>query len=235
MITPAAPFESIRTLTFDCYGTLIDWESGILGALRPLVAGHGQHLSDDELLALYGELEPEIEHERFRPYRDVLREVVRRLGERLGFAPSADEVESLPESLADWPEFPDSVSALARLAERFELVVVSNVDADLFAASAARLGNPFRHVVTAGAVGAYKPSLKMFEAALATIDRPAEQILHCAQSLFHDIAPASAFGLRTVWVNRRAGKEGSGATPASEAVADHEVADLQGLASLLLG
>lgn len=226
--------SAIRTLTFDCYGTLIDWETGIVDALTPLLEGHGRALPAPQLLALYGELESAIQAEAFRPYREVLREVVRRLGKRLGFAPTAAEVESLPASLAAWPAFPDTAAALAALARRFELVVVSNVDDDLFAGSAPKLGVELEAVVTAGRVGAYKPSPRMFEAALARIGRPKAEILHVAQSRFHDIAPARALGLQTVWVNRHAGRPGGGATPAADALPDLEVPDLATLAAILV-
>jgi 2-haloacid dehalogenase len=226
-------FARFRTLTFDCYGTLIDWEAGILGALRPVVAAHGAAVGDEALLGLYGEIEAAVEAEPFRRYREVLREVVRRLGGRLGFAPTAAEVESLPDSLASWPPFADTRQALGALATRYELVVVSNVDDDLFAATAAGLGVGFHRVVTAQQAGAYKPSERMFRLALERIGRPPGEVLHVAQSLFHDVAPARALGLATVWVNRRAGRPGSGATPPAAARPDLEVPDLATLVERL--
>jgi len=222
----------ITTLTFDCYGTLIDWETGILAALSPLLSRHRVALSDDALLELYGELEARAEAGPFRPYREILGAVVRGFGERLGFVPSQAEVESLPESVRHWPAFADTPEALRRLARRFDLVVVSNIDDDLFAGTAPKLGVELTRVITARQVGAYKPSEKVFRHALAELGRPREEILHVAQSLFHDIVPARRLGLATVWVNRRAGKSGAGATPPAAATADLEVPDLESLARL---
>lgn len=230
MIDPTA----FRTLTFDCYGTLIDWETGILEALRPLLFAHGLELGEEALLEFFGELESEIEAEAYRPYREVLSEVVYRLGRRLGFVADAREARSLPDSVAHWPAFPDTAEALQALARRYELVVVSNIDDELFAGSAPKLGVPLHALITAKQVGAYKPSRRMFEAAIARIGRPTSEILHVAQSLFHDIVPAQAMGLATVWVNRRAGKTGSGATPPGDARPDLEVPDLATLARRLV-
>jgi 2-haloacid dehalogenase len=230
-------FSRFDTLTFDCYGTLVDWEAGILAALRPILAAHGVALADEALLALYGELESAIEAEPYRRYREVLREVVRRLGARLGFVPSAAEIERLPDSVGDWPAFPDTSEALAKLAGRFDLVVVSNVDDDLFARTRPRIGVELAAVVTAESVGAYKPDPAVFRAALTRLGelgRTPESILHVAQSLFHDVAPARALGLATVWVNRRRGRLGSGATPPATARPDFEVPDLATLAALAI-
>lgn len=224
-------FSRFRWLTFDCYGTLIDWERGIFGALRPVLRAHGKTLGDGELLALYAELEREAERE-YKPYRDVLREVVRGFGRKLDFMPTQTEVESLAESLAGWQPFPDTVDALRRLKTKYKLAIISNVDDDLFATTAQHLQVPFNHVITAQQVGSYKPSLNNFRVALARIGAPAEQVLHVAQSLFHDIAPAKQLGLATVWVNRKSVRPG-GATVAADATPDLEVADLAELARLL--
>ncbi len=207
-------FAEFRFLTFDCYGTLIDWEAGILAALRPLLMRHGKSLGDSELLSLYGKIEAEVERESFLPYRQVLAEVVRRLGRLLEFEATEAEAWSLPESLASWPAFPDSVAALKQLGSHFRLAVLSNVDDDLFVASAAKLGNPFELAVTAQQVGSYKPSLNNFHALLsklAELGINPSQVLHVAQSRFHDILPAKQLGLATVWVNRY--RKQPGATP----------------------
>src|SRR3954463_12673028 len=158
----ALDFKRFEVLTFDCYGTLIDWETGILGALRPLVSAHpakdGTRISDAELLAIYGELEARAEAGEYRRYREVLREVVRGLGERLGFRASEAEMDSLPESLGQWPPFPDTVGALRRLKSRYKLAVISNTDDDLFAQTAQRFRDaeceiPFDAVITAQQAG----------------------------------------------------------------------------------
>src|SRR5438874_6334559 len=122
-------FSQFRALTFDCYGTLIDWESGLLGALRPVLRSHGKSLRDDEILALYAEVEPRAQLP-YQRYRKVLEAVVRGFGERLGFHPSDSEVESLPESLNTWQPFPDTVAALQKLKPGYQLAIISNTDDD---------------------------------------------------------------------------------------------------------
>jgi 2-haloacid dehalogenase len=221
-----------QALTFDCYGTLIDWEAGLLRALRPVVERHGVRQTDEALLALFGELESPIQRGPFRRYREVLDETMRQLARRLGFEPDLGEVTALSRSLSDWEPFPDTVPALAALARRYDLGVISNVDDDLFAASARRLEVPLRWVVTAEQVGSYKPARTNFERALDRIGLPRDRILHVAQSLYHDVEPARELGLATVWVNRRAGREGFGATPPSTATPDLVVPDLASLAAL---
>ncbi len=225
-------FARFSVLTFDCYGTLIDWESGILAALRAVLAPRGISRTDDDLLGLFAEIEAPLQTGPFRPYREVLDLAMTALCRRLDFEPRAEEATALSRSLPTWRPFPDTVLALRRLASRFDLGIISNVDDDLFAGSAAQLGVDFRWIVTAQQVGSYKPAPANFHWALERIGRPREQILHCAQSLFHDVATAQALGLATVWVNRRHGKIGGGATPPSAAVPDLEVPDLATLAAL---
>jgi 2-haloacid dehalogenase len=225
-------FDAFEVLTFDCYGTLIDWERGIWEAVAPLLASRGISAERDDVLVLFGELEAEAERGEFLQYRRVLARVLEGMGSRLGFEPTAAELETFARSVADWPAFPDSAAALRALKAKYALVVISNVDDDLFAASAARLGVRFDHLVTAQQVRSYKPSLNNFHQALERIGRPPTRILHVAQSLFHDIAPAASLGLRTVWVNRRHGKAGPGATPPADATPDLEVRSLEELARL---
>jgi 2-haloacid dehalogenase len=225
-------FSRFEFLTFDCYGTLIDWETGILRSLRPILAKHAVSIDDEPLLERYGELEAAAEAGPFKCYREVLEGVVRGLGARLRFAPSDEEVRGFPDSVAGWPPFPDTVAALQRLASRFKLAVISNVDDDLFALSARLLHAPFAHVITAQQARSYKPSHNNFQTALDKIGVPKEKVLHVAQSLYHDIAPANVLGWRCVWVNRRAGKGGSGATKPSTATPDLEVSSLKALADL---
>ncbi|HTK95624.1 MAG TPA: haloacid dehalogenase type II [Terriglobales bacterium] len=219
-------FKSFEVLTFDCYGTLIDWETGILGALRPLVAKHGKKVSDQELLALYGELEARLEAGEYKRYREILRQVVRAMGERLGFQATEAEMDSLPDSLGAWPPFPDTVAALRRLKSRYQLAILSNTDDDLFAQTAKRLEVPFDFVITAQQAGSYKPSLNNFLLALKRVGVPQGKVLHVGQSRHHDIAPARELGLKNVLVTRR----GHGATVANAAQPDLEVPDLKTLA-----
>ncbi len=230
---------SIRALSFDCYGTLIDWERGILAALNEVFEARAIHADPDELLEAYAVIEPRVEHQAFRPYRQVLELVLDELCDEYGFPVSPEECATFAASVPAWPAFPDSAAALARLAERYSLFVLSNVDEDLFDGSAERLGRPFTAVYTAGAIGSYKPDPRNFEHLLARLDAdhgiaPAE-LLHVAQSRFHDVAPANSMGLTTAWVNRRGGSGSGGATAKSDAVADVEVPDMASLADLLLG
>jgi 2-haloacid dehalogenase len=225
-------FSQFECLTFDCYGTLIDWESGILAALRPILAAHDCKSGDELILELYGALEAEVEAESYRPYREVLREVARRMAKRFGFAMSEDEAAALPESLQRWPAFSDTVEALGRLKSRYKLAIISNTDDDLFAETAKTLTVAFDFVITAQQAHSYKPSLRNFELALSKIGLPKSKILHCAQSVFHDIAPAKELGIANVWVNRRAGSARPGATVAAHARPDLTVTSLAELAAL---
>jgi 2-haloacid dehalogenase len=165
----------------------------------------------------------------------VLEEVVRALGRRLGFAPSEAECRSLPDSLRNWLPFPDTVAALRALQGRFRLGVISNIDDDLFAMTARHLEVPLDLLVTAQQAGSYKPSTNNFKLALGRMGLPAEKVLHCAESLYHDVAPARSLGLATVWVNRHAGKTRPSATRKADIRPDLEVPDLKTLAALALG
>jgi 2-haloacid dehalogenase len=222
-----------HVLTFDCYGTLIDWERGILNALRPVLDHHNITMSDDEALELFGELESEAERGPYLSYHEVLTVVLAGVAERLGFALADDERLALADSVGDWPPFSDTVEGLRTLARHFQLVILSNVDDNLFAESAKHLKTEFADVITAQQVGSYKPNRRNFEVALERVSVPKEQVLHVAQSLFHDIEPANDIGLTTVWVNRRHDRPGFGATPEASAQPDLEVPDLQTLARLV--
>jgi 2-haloacid dehalogenase len=225
-------FDSYEILSFDCYGTLIDWETGILSAIAPLLSGHGRSVPDERLLEAFGELESAAEQPPYRPYSVILREVTEGLGRRFGFAPNAEEHSALAASIARWPPFPDTRGALRALKSKYRLAIISNIDDDLFAGTNQALGIEFDWIVTARQVGSYKPSLENFRQALARFGGPKDKLLHVAQSLFHDIAPARSLGLSTVWVNRRIGRKGPGATPPALARPDLEVPDLQSLADL---
>jgi 2-haloacid dehalogenase len=222
-----------EVLTFDCYGTLIDWESGILAALRPILDNHGIRISDEKALELYGELESEAERGEYREYRTLLQIVLDGIGASLGFIPSPTELQHFAESVKDWPAFPDSAAALQLLHERYKLAIISNIDDDLFAYSAHKLQTQFDWVITAQQAKSYKPDVNNFLIAFDRIGVPKDKILHVAQSLYHDIVPAQALGLSTVWVNRRHAKEGAGATPVAAAKPDLEVPDLKTLAEIL--
>jgi len=227
-------FNRFEMLTFDCYGTLINWEEGILLCLRRIISAHGKEADDATLLELYGDFEASAEHGEYRVYREVLQSVVQQLGNKLGFTPTEAEIRSLPDSLKNWKPWPDTVSALRELKRRFRLAIISNVDDDLLADTRPQLEVEFDHVITAQQAGAYKPSLKIFELALGRIGVPAHRVLHVGQSLYHDVVPAQSLGLATVWVNRPSARAGVGAVKAAQANPDLQVSNLAELAELAL-
>ena len=231
-MTASVDLAAFDVLSFDCYGTLIDWEAGLLAALRPVLDAHGVSATDDELLETYARHEAELEAGEYMRYRELLGRALQGVGSDLGFEPTGAEVEAIGTSVGDWPAFPDSAEALARLHERYKLAPITNCDDDLFALSAQRLGVDFDWVITAEQARSYKPSARNFELAFATIDAPHERILHVAQSLFHDHVTAKALGMTTVWIDRRHGRPGSGATPPVEAEPDLTLPDLRSLAEL---
>ncbi|MFZ0562890.1 MAG: haloacid dehalogenase type II [Terriglobales bacterium] len=227
-------FTRFTTISFDCYGTLIDWEAGILPGLRGVLRNHGREVGDAAILELYGELEAGAESGVYQSYRAVLEAVVRGFAARFNFEASASEIRSLHESVGDWPAFPDTVAGLRALERRYKLVVISNIDDDLFAATRRHLGVEFAEVITAEQARSYKPSLNNFRMALGRIGIGSEQLLHAAQSVYHDVVPAGSLGISTVWVNRRSARPGIGAVRAAEGRADLEVADLRSLAEAAL-
>jgi 2-haloacid dehalogenase len=240
----ALDLGEFSALTFDCYGTLIDWETGILAALRPWVAAHRVEAGDEELLAAFGRAESRREaDDPTAPYPRILAGVLEDLAAELGTTVTPKEAAAFGDSVKDWPAFPDSADALAYLRRHYRLVIVSNVDRASFRHSNAKLGVTFDAVVTAEDAGAYKPAPNHFRVALARLAAlgvPKDRVLHVAQSLFHDHVPAKELGLRTMWVNRRAsrpgggGPSGSGATPLPPVpvTPDGEVPTMAALADL---
>jgi len=234
--------SQFKVLTFDCYGTLIDWEQGIRGELGPWAARHGVAIDDNTLLERFGRTEAECEAEAPQAlYSDILTEVHRRLAQHWHVKPSEHEAHDFGQSVRRWPAFPDSPDALRRLQEHYKLVILSNVDHASFAFSEAKLGVKFDLVCTAQDIGSYKPDLRNFKYAIAKVKETfgvePSGILHVAQSLFHDIVPAKSVGLQTVWVNRRKAVGGWGATPPPPTLEDGaqpdlEVASMQELAVL---
>jgi 2-haloacid dehalogenase len=206
-----------QALSFDCYGTLIDWETGIAAVLSPWARAEGLSLTDEELLVAYSPHEAAVEAETpFRLYPDVLAEAFRRTGSALGREVSAEWAARLGASVPDWPAFPDSADALARLASRYQLIILSNVHRAGFAGSNLRLHGDFAAIITAEDVGAYKPAENHFRALDSTLEKlgvDRSGLLHVAQSLFHDHVPARREGLPSVWINRRHDRPGWGATP----------------------
>ncbi|MGB0117636.1 MAG: haloacid dehalogenase type II [Terriglobales bacterium] len=219
------------TISFDCYGTLIDWESGILPTMRAMLADHGKSLPDADILELYGEFEAQAESGPYQSYQDVLQSVVRAFADRFHFQASSAEVRSLHQSVPAWPPFPDTVPALRELKKRYRLVVISNIDDALFAQTRQRLDVEFDGVITAEQARSYKPSLNNFHMALRTLALAPDRLLHAAQSIYHDVVPARSLGIATVWVNRKSARPGVGAVRAAAGHADMEVPDLASLAA----
>lgn len=209
-------FSTFRAMSFDCYGTLIDWESGLLGVLRPLFALSVPGIADDAILDAFAQAESAAEAAMPTAlYPDVLRSAYHRAASIQGVAADAAGAEQLAGSVGDWRPFDDTVEALTLLKSRFRLMILSNVDRRSFARTQARLGVEFDAVVTAEDVGAYKPALNHFRRAEEIIDSwglRRAQWLHVAQSLYHDHVPAKALGLSTAWIDRRQGRTGWGAT-----------------------
>ena len=230
----ALDFGRFDALTFDCYGTLIDWETGIARALRTALGKHASDVHDDELLTSFARHEAAAEAGPYLSYRAVLTRAAEAVADDLQMKLAPGAAATFADSVGDWPAFPDSADALRRLHERFRLGVITNCDDDLFARSSQRLGIDFDWVVTAQQAGRYKPDPHNFEVAFERVGLPRNRILHVAQSLFHDHVPAKRLGLATVWINRRHGRPGSGATPPAEATPDLELPDMASLADLAL-
>lgn len=226
-------FSQFSWLTFDCYGTLIDWDRGILSTVRPILAAHRRNLSDAGILELFAAIERAEEAGAYRTYRQILEAVMIKMAARLVIRISSEEVRSLPDSLGDWAPFPDTVAALRSLKQRYKLAVISNTDDDLFARTATHLEVPFDAVITAQQARSYKPSLNNFRLALERLAVPREKVLHVAQSLYHDIAPANELGIASVWVNRneRAGASGGAAGTAKPDLVVPDMASLAAMAS----
>ncbi len=201
-------------LTFDCYGTLIDWESGILAAWKRLT--RNGNFSPDAVLESFARQEARQEHETpDMAYPELLAQVFLAMARDFGFEPAREDALSFGRSVPEWPAFPDSADALERLARHCRLFVLSNIDRASFAASNERLGGRFDAVLTAQDTGVYKPDPAGFKALIATVEEykiPRSRILHVAQSLYHDHVPAKAAGLATCWIDRRGKREGAGAT-----------------------
>jgi 2-haloacid dehalogenase len=224
-----------EALTFDCYGTLIDWEAGILAGLRPVLAARGVEPADDDLLEVYAGFEAAAEAGPYLSYRDILGRCLREVAAHYGVEPDDGDVAAFSDSVGEWPAFADSADALASLHARFRLGVITNCDDDLFERSAARLRTTFDWVVSARSAGSYKPDPHNFEVAFERLGLPRERILHVAQSLFHDHVPAKRLGLKTVWIDRRHDRPGFGATPPADVEPDATFPDMASFAVAAAG
>jgi 2-haloalkanoic acid dehalogenase type II len=223
-------WRQVKALSFDCYGTLIDWERGILTALKPWVERFGERA----VLAGFSACEPDIEHAHPTwPYRQVIQEVYRQMALELDMPASDDDALRFAVSVGTWPAFPDSVAALKRLARRFDLFILSNVDEKSISGTLALLDIDFAGVYTAEEIGSYKPDEANFRYLLERLEAKGvapHEVVHVAQSLYHDHAPAKALGLTTVWVDRTSGRPGAARVPAIIPAFDHKTDCLQALA-----
>ncbi|MCZ6759930.1 MAG: HAD-IA family hydrolase [Gemmatimonadetes bacterium] len=219
-------FSAFSALTMDCYGTLIDWESGIADVLLGWAASQGFNAGAEELLTAYAVAEADCEREYpALAYRDLLKQVHHRLAKHFEVDSDPQAADQLAHSVGLWPAFDDTTGALTRLQSRFKLAIVSNVDQQSFAGTAVRLEIDFDAVITAEEVGAYKPDVRMFLRAFEVLEDlgiSRHEVLHVAQSLYHDHVPAKQLGMRTVWVDRRCGRPG-GATPAPNVVVEPDL------------
>ena len=214
----------LTTLTFDCYGTLVDWEAGAIEALRPLLARHDIALSDDAIIEAFQDIDGELCGPPYKPYRAVLAGVVDGFGQRFGFPVEPGDREVLAASISSWRPFPDTLGALRALATRYRLAVISNTDDDLFALTAQQLGVEFADVITAEQARCYKPDSAIFEEAVRRLAVEPGQVAHVAEGVT-EVTPARRLGCATVWVRRN----GRSARLLTEAP-DLEVPDLRSLA-----
>ena len=218
--------RDFRVLSFDCYGTLIDWESGIVAGLKPLTDRLERELSRDEILESHAwhESRQQSSTPGMR-YAELLAVVYRRLAEEWGKPAAWDDCVAYGKSVRNWPAFPDSAAALRHLKQHFRLVILSNVDNASFACSNEKLGVEFDAVYTAEDIGSYKPSRRNFEYMLGNLARMGfakPDLLHVAESMFHDHAPANELGIRNCWIYRRRSMAGFGATAKPEAMPSHD-------------
>ena len=227
-------FDRYEWLSFDCYGTLIDWETGISDAVSSVLASREMSMPRGEILELFAAVEPRIQTDgRYLEYRRVLRRVMAMMGIELGFQFTESDMARLPDSLPSWPIFPDTLAALAAMKARYKLAIISNVDDDLFAQTARVLGVEMDAVITSQQARSYKPDHRNFQLAQERMGADKGRWLHVAESLYHDIAPANALGIDSVWVNRAGDRKSGGATRPTDAKPDLTVPDLATLAGMM--
>jgi len=210
------PLHNFEAISFDCYGTLIDWETGILNELQPWLAQADKHLPPDEILEAYGAVE--LAQERADPtalYPEILKRTFQCLAVEFEMSESEEEAVRFSKSIERWPAFGDAPKALSELKRHFKLFVLSNVDRSSFAHSAEKLGVEFDGVFTAEEIGSYKPDPRNFDFLINRLHEQGiekDKLLHAAQSVTHDILPGRKAGLKTAWIHRRYNKPGWGAT-----------------------
>lgn len=199
-------YDNYSALSFDCYGTLIDWEGGILAAAQPWIKANAGKADDDSFLAAFGRVERQVQGEiPGKIYPSILEEVLKRIAAEHGLQASDEAAKAFGASVPDWPAFPDSHDALVALGKKFKLIILSNVDRTSFAGSNKRLDVTFDKIITAQDVGSYKPDLRNFDALFASLSElgiEKHQLLHVAESMNHDVVPANKVDLEVVWIDR---------------------------------
>jgi 2-haloacid dehalogenase len=226
-------FKNYSHLSFDCYGTLIDWESGILSCLHPILSEHNIRVRDEYILRMYAKYEALEESGAFKTYYNILRNVMSGIGNELGFSPSETELNLLSESVGSWQPFPDTVEFLRNAKERYKLVIISNIDDAIFEKTAELLRVKFDAVITAQQAGSYKPAVNNFLYAIEKLGINNSKLLHIAQSIYHDHVPAKKLGISSIRVNRKSICTDTGIALKAEAAADFEVPDLRSLTALM--
>ncbi len=195
--------SKIRLISFDCYGTLIDWKKGVTGALRPLLDDYFITMDDEQVFRLFAEIDEDMVTAGFRPYREVLTEIMRRFAAKLNINMHPEDLDILVRSLPGWEPFGDTVEALREMkSKNYRLAIISNTDKSLIGETLKLLDIGFDMVITSEELGSYKPSPENFLEALRRFRQPADEIIHAAQSRFHDIIPARDLGISTAWINR---------------------------------
>jgi len=226
--------DRILALTFDCYGTLIDWESGLLAAFTTLLGPARVRDHRDEIIAAYARQERAIESGPYRLYRVVLEEIAGRVAMEFGVAITPVQRTRFANTITEWPAFPDTAPALQRLHRKYKLAIVSNVDDDLFAGTLPRLGIEPDAVVTARQVRSYKPARAHFDEVLKRLGLTPGQVLHVAESRYHDIEPAARLGFHTAWIDRHhADPDRQSASGSGDSLADITAPSLEALADEL--
>ena len=232
-------FTRFKALTFDCYGTFIDWEAGILKSLKMLFKSKNVSISDAEILESYAKFEHDLEHGEFKIYSKILNGVVRKFAEKYNFEVSEREADVLSKNFHLWVPFSDTGSAIRSLKRHYKMGPLTNIENKLFDISACLLEEELDWVLTAEDIGSYKPSLSNFEYMLKYLNDnygiKKNQIIHVAQSKFHDIVPAKAMGITNIWVNRKSVKPGTGVALSAQVKPDLEVPDLKTLARVVSG
>jgi 2-haloacid dehalogenase len=222
-------FNQFRLLSFDCYGTLIDWKTSIQNILKPVIGSYSLDISKDQLFDLYLKADQKCISEDYRPYQEILLTIMDEIGRELNINLRNIDRTCLVNRFGDWIAFPDTIGALQELQKRYRLAIISNVDDELFNMTKRCLSIHFDFIITARQVRSYKPSKNNFIKALEKFELPSEQVLHVAQSIYHDIIPTNELGWNNVWVNRY---NEPGRTDPAE-FPDLEVPDLATLARII--